>query len=301
MADHGALERTRRAAFLGLGAGALGLGGCSLQRTFATLTPKDGGSARVATDRPYGDHPRQRFDVYAPAPRAGSAPIAVFFHGGGWDDGDKNIYPWLGRALASRGFVTAIPNYRLVPEVRFPAFVDDGAAAIAAVRREAAQYGGDPARVVLIGHSAGAHIALLLALDSRWTEAAGVPRAAIRAAAGLAGPYDFYPFDVNSSRDAFGAWPRPEETQPITFASGDDPPVWLATGDQDDTVQPRNSHALAERLRAAGGRAEVKIYEGLNHIDVVTALSVPFRGKAPVLADMVAFLSGATARGAARQ
>lgn len=280
---------SRRAALFGL-AGA-GLSACSVQRTIATLVPKDGGSARVAADLAYGDHLRQRFDVYAPRPRPGrAAPVVVFFHGGGWDSGDKHLYPWLGRALASRGFVTAIPNYRLVPEVRFPAFVDDAAAAVAGVRKVAGRYGGDADRITLVGHSAGAHMALLIALDPRWTEAAGVPRRAIRAAAGLAGPYDFFPFDVDASRQAFGAWPKPEETQPITYADGGDPPVWLATGDEDTTVQPRNSYALAEKLNAAGSRATVKTYPGVGHIDIVTALSIPFRGKAPVLDDLTTFL-----------
>jgi acetyl esterase/lipase len=280
---------SRRAAVLGMVGAALS--GCSLQRTAATLIPKDGGSARVANDLPYGRHPRQRFDLYAPTPRpARPAPIVVFFHGGGWDSGDKHLYPWLGRALASRGFLVAIPNYRLVPEVRFPAFVDDAAAAVAGVRAVAGRYGGHPDRIALVGHSAGAHLALLVALDPRWTESAGVPRRAIRAAAGLAGPYDFYPFDVDASRQAFGAWPRPEETQPISFADGGDPPVWLATGDADVTVRPRNSYALAERLRAAGGRATVKTYPGVGHVDIVTALAIPFRGRAPVLEDLTEFL-----------
>lgn len=280
---------TRRAALIGLAAA--GLSACSVQRTIATLVPKDGGSERVAADLAYGDDPRQRFDLYAPTSRrAPPAPVVAFFHGGGWDSGDKNLYPWLGRALASRGFVVAIPNYRLVPEHRFPAFVDDAAAAVAGVRKVAGRYGGDPDRIGLIGHSAGAHLALLVALDPRWTESAGVPRRAVRAAAGLAGPYDFFPFDVDASRQAFGAWPKPEETQPISFADAGDPPVWLATGDEDTTVRPRNSYALAEKLNAAGGRATVKTYPGIGHIDIVTALAIPFRGRAPVLEDLAAFL-----------
>lgn len=288
----------RRRTFLGLGAAGLGAGvsGCSPIRAFATLAPKDSGGERVASGLPYGPDPRQRLDVYAPRPRPGApAPVAVFFYGGSWNSGDRTLYPFLGRALASRGFVTVVPDYRLVPEVRFPAFVDDGASAVAAARRLAPRYGGDPERVVLVGHSAGAYIALLLALDPRWTEAAGVPRGVIRAAAGLAGPYDFYPFDVSASKEAFGRWPRPEETQPISFASADDPPVWLVTGDADDTVRPRNSYALAERLRAAGGRATVRAYPGLGHIDVLAALSIPFRGKGPVLDEMTAFLRQAVA------
>lgn len=269
---------------------ACALSGCSVAGAFAALTPKDAGGRRVATGLAYGPHRRQAMDVYAPAAHPETpAPVVAFFYGGSWDSGSRSLYPWLGRALAARGFVVAVPDYRLVPEVRFPAFAEDGAAALRAVREVAPRFGGDAGRIGLMGHSAGAWLALTLALDPRWTEAAGVPRAAVRAAVGLAGPYDFLPFDVPASQEAFGRWPRPAETQPVSFASADDPPVLLLTGDDDATVRPRNSLALAERLKAAGGRAETKVYRGVDHTEIVAAFSRPFRGRAPVLEDAAAF------------
>ena len=262
--------------------------GCSPLRAFDAVTPADSGGRLVARGVRYGDDPRQALDLYAPRGE-GPWPLVVFFYGGSWNSGERAGYGWLGRALASRGFLTAVPDYRLVPAVRYPAFVEDAAAAVAEARRQAPRLGGDPGRVLVVGHSAGAYMAAQVVLDRRFLRAAGVPGEAIRGVAGLAGPYDFLPFDVRASREAFAGHPRPEETQPVTHVRADAPPFWLATGSEDDTVRPRNSLALAERLRAAGARAEVRRYPGLDHMGIVLALSRPFRGPAPVLADMTGF------------
>ena len=224
------------------------------------------------------------------APSGAPRPLLVFFYGGSWNSGRRQDYAWLGRALAAQGFVTVVPDYRLVPEVRYPAFVEDGAAAVALARSRAGSWGADPDGIVLAGHSAGAYIAVMLATDRRFLQAAGVPNGALRGAAGLAGPYDFYPFDATSTRAAFGGAPDGASTQPINAVSGDEPPLWLASGDGDETVRPRNSVALAEKVRAAGGDAEVKIYPGVDHIGIALALSRPFRGRAPVLADLATFV-----------
>jgi acetyl esterase/lipase len=263
----------------------------------ATLSTLDGaarlggGPARVASAIPYGDGPRQRLDVYAP--RGGGAarrPVVVFFYGGGWSAGSRGAYAFAGRAYAGEGFVAVVPDYRLVPEVRFPGFVQDGAAALRWVRANIARYGGDPARVTVAGHSAGAHIAALLALDPRWLREAGIDPRVVRAGALMAGPYDFLPFDDARSLAAFGGWPRPAETQPITYARRDAPPLWLATGTTDTTVRPRNSEALAARLRAAGASPTLKFYPGRGHADLVIGLARPLRGRVATLADSAAFL-----------
>jgi acetyl esterase/lipase len=174
--------------------------------------------------------------------------------------------------------------------VHFPAFVEDGAAAVAWALAEAGAHGGDPARVSILGHSAGAYIAMMLALDAQWLRAAGAAPAALRAAVGLAGPYDFHPFTVGATREAFGRAPDPLVTQPIRFARGDAPPLLLATGTEDRMVLPRNSRKLAAAVAAEGGTAVLREYAGLGHVGIVLALSKPFRGRAPVLADTLAFL-----------
>ncbi|MEA3066224.1 MAG: hypothetical protein QOJ27_2685 [Sphingomonadales bacterium] len=255
--------------------------------SFNALMPKDRASARVAEGVAYGDGPRRKLDVYAPRAAAGRPrPVIVFLYGGSWNSGRRQGYAFAGRALAAQGFVVVIPDYRLVPEARYPEFLRDGAAAVHWVRLHAGAYGGDGERIVLAGHSAGAYNAAMLALDPALL---GPDRAAIRGFAGLAGPYDFLPLDDGATVAAFGRWPRPEETQPVYWAAAGAPPALLLHGAEDVRVKPRNSRALAARLRSAGVEARLKLYPGLGHIGILTALAIPFRRQAPVLDDLAGF------------
>ena len=282
---------TRRGALLTtLAAGAAAA--CSPFRVLNAL-PSDP-ARRLAQGLAYGPDPRQALDVYAPsgdaAPAGPGRPVVVFFYGGSWASGARADYAFAGRSLAAEGFVTVVPDYRLVPQVRFPGFVDDGAAAVAYVRAHAREWGGDADRLALAGHSAGAYIAAMLALDGRFLARAGAPAGTVRAWAGLSGPYDFYPFDVKASQDAFSAYPDPAATQPITFAGAGAPPTFLAHGTRDTTVRPRNTERLAAKLRSAGVTVDEHLYEGLDHKDVVLALTRTFRAKAPVRTDLARFL-----------
>lgn len=277
---------TRRALLATVAAGLTSA--CSPLSAFATLTPKD--PARMPAEGiAYGDDPRQRMDIYAPSTGAGRAPVLVFFYGGNWSSGRRQDYGWVGRALAAQGFLTAIPDYRLVPEVRYPAFVEDGAAAVARAAELAPRFGADPGRLGVSGHSAGAYIAAMLALDPRFMQQANGPRP--DAFAGLSGPYDFYPFDVEASRRAFAGVDDPRASQPVNLPLAQPPPTFLGHGSRDRLVGVHNSRNLARRLEAAGGQVEFKLYEGLDHKDLVLALSRPFRGKAAVLDDMTRFLT----------
>lgn len=263
--------------------------------TFDALAPRDGGARKVENDAAYGADARQRIDVYAPQAGAANAPIVVFIYGGSWRSGDKRDYGFLGAAFAAQGFVTAIPNYRLVPGVRFPTFVEDCAAAVRWVADNAARFGGDPRRIVLVGHSAGAYNTIMLALDAHYLRDAGVDAHAIRGAVGLAGPYDFLPLDVDATRDAFSQAPDLPLTQPVHFARADAPPLFLLWGEDDDTVGRHNLPNLERAVRTAGGRVETKLYPRIGHIEIMLALSRPFRGRAPVLADVTAFARRVTA------
>lgn len=272
----------------------LALASCSPLHTFNAVVPKDGASMRAAQGIAYAPGPRRMLDVYAPGrpmPGVGNRPVVVFFYGGSWSSGSKTGYAFVGRALAARGYVVVIPDYRLVPNVRYPAFVEDGAAAVRWTEAHAAEFGGDPTRIVLAGHSAGAYIAAMLAVDDRWL---GAARAPVRAFVGLAGPYDFAPFDVPASRAAFGDWPRPAETQPVTWAGKGDPPTLLLVGDDDHVVQPRNSEALASRLRFGGVPVELKRYPKIGHVGLVVSFAKPFRGRSPALDDMATFINRVT-------
>lgn len=255
------------------------------------LVPGDSGVARVAEGVVFDPDTGLKLDVWAPAERAtAKRPVLVFFYGGGWAHGERAHYGFAAKAYAARGFVVVVPDYRKVPQVRFPAFNEDGAKAVRWVRDRIAIYGGDPERVVLAGHSAGAYIAMMLTLDRHYLRAIGVDPGIVKATVGLAGPYDFLPLDSRRSIEAMGRWPRLTETQPVTYVRGDAPPVWIATGTEDDTVKPRNAIILAQRLRAAGAPVTFRAYAGLSHEDLIMAISKPFRGKAPVLGESTAFL-----------
>lgn len=277
---------TRRGVF----AGALGAltAACSPLSLLNTLGPRDRGARRVARGLAYGDDPRQTMDVYAPT-GARDLPVVVFFYGGGWDSGSREVYGWAAQAIAARGFVVFLPDYRIVPQVRFPSFIEDAAAATARAGDLARDYGGDGARLAVAGHSAGAHLAMMIALDRRYMQAAGRPDL-IKAAVGLAGPYDFLPFDVPASVNAFGRAPDPTLTQPVTFARADAPPLWLGHGTDDVVVHAEDTTILDARMKAVGGRSEAKLYPGLDHADLIATFSPLFRKKAPVLDDMTAFL-----------
>ena len=263
------------------------------------FTPGAGGS-RAVEGVPFGVH-GQRLDVWTPGSRtetAGSRPVVVFFYGGGWVKGTRQDYGWAARAYASRGFVVVVPDYRKVPQVRFPAFVQDAADAVRWTHDHIGEYGGDPERIAIAGHSAGGYAVGMLALDKRWLTGAGVDPGVVKAAVGLSGPYDFYPF-TGRAIEALGQWPRPQETQPIEFARADAPPMMLVTGDVDTTVRPRNARNLGAKLKSLGAPVEVKEYAKQGHEDIVMALSLPFRNKAPVLDDTVAFLNAHLAKPAA--
>lgn len=253
------------------------------------------GGYRIEHGVAYGDLPRQRLDVYVPDELAGPVPIVVFFYGGGWESGSKGEFRFVGQAFAARGFVTVIPDYRLYPEVRFPTFVEDGAAAVAWVQRNIGRFGGEPRQIHLMGHSAGAHIAALLALDQRYLAAAGIEPGTLESLVGLAGPYDFLPLKGATLKRIF-AVDDMAESQPITFADGNAPPALLLHGENDQTVLPANSEHLAAALAAAESRVELKHYPNLDHVALVAALAAPLRWLAPVLDDVTAFLRATSPR-----
>jgi acetyl esterase/lipase len=264
---------------------------CSPIGAFNSVAGRDSGIEVVASGIAYGSNPRQQLDIYAPRARSASVPVVVFFYGGSWNSGSRQDYSFVGRALASLGYVTVIADYRLVPEVVFPAFLEDGAQAVRWVADNIRAYGGDPRRLALAGHSAGAYNAAMLALDQRYLRKAGVDPGSIKALVGLAGPYDFFPWTSSAAVAAFGTWPDPAQTQPVTFARGGAPAVYLATGARDTVVKPQNMTTLAARLRASGSGVVERTYPDLDHVGILLAMSRLLREKAPVLDDIGRFLN----------
>ena len=270
----------------------LALAACSGADLVNGLTPRD--SFILEEDIAYGSEPRQRLDLYRPIDGTGEA-MALFFYGGSWERGERGDYLFVGEAFAAEGITLAVPDYRLYPEVRYPAFLEDAAAAVAWAR---ANHDGP---LFLIGHSAGAYNAVMLALDERWLGAAGLKACSdLAGVVGLSGPYDFLPLKDDDLKAIFGPPEERPSTQPINHVRADAPPLLLLSGDADWVVAPRNSTVLAERQSDVGGRATARIYEGLGHIRIVGALSRPLRDSAPVLQDIVDFIERESAGGAGR-
>lgn len=267
--------------------------GCSPLRVVSGLTPAH--TYRRAAGLAYGPGPRHMLDVYRPAVSTRAAPAVVFFHGGNWNAGNRLEYLFVGEALAARGYVAVIPDYRLYPEVRFPQFLADCAAAAAWTATHIGAHGGNPQRIFLMGHSAGAYNAAMLALDRSYLEGAGMDRRALRGLIGLAGPYDFLPPKGEITRAVFGFPDTPVTTQPIHFVSADSPPALLVTGAGDDVVDPANTARLAARMRSAGVPVREVVYPGVGHMRLVGALAAPLRLVTPPVLDEVAAFVNARA------
>lgn len=245
----------------------------------------------VTRDIAYGADERDRIDIYRPCD-ANNLPVIVFFYGGSWQFGHRSEYRFVAALLAKCGFVVAVPDYRLYPQVKFPEFLSDCAAATAYIFRHIAGYGGDTNRVFVMGHSAGAYNAAMLALAPEFLAAEGVPASAIAGVVGLSGPYDFLPLRDPIIKDIFSVPADIKTTQPITYAKAGAPPLLLLHGGADVTVLPRNTTALAARLRQAGGVVETKIYPKIGHIGMITAVLPYLAWRAPVLRDVLGFIEG---------
>ncbi len=260
----------------------------SIMDPFNVSAAMDGGTVKIGDGLAYADGPRKKLDVYAPKNPEGTSPIVFFIYGGGWNHGDRGDYAFLGNALAARGFVVVIPDYRLYPDIKYPGFLEDNAQALKWVQDNIASYGGDVDRLFIAGHSAGAYNAVMLGLDRSFLRDYGVS-VSIKGIAALSGPYDFYPFEYDEVKNTFGSAPNPEGTQPVNLVTPDAPPMFLAAGTSDPIVRVQNTQNLAAKLKTAGTWVTEKYYDGLGHMDVVLAVGALWRFRAPVLNDMVDF------------
>lgn len=241
-------------------------------------------------DIPYAEGARHTLDVYQPR-AVTPAPVIVFFYGGSWQSGAKDSYRFLAATLAARGYVVVVPDYRLYPEVKFPDFLADGASALRWAHDNIAAFHGDPRRLIVMGHSAGAYIAAMLALDAKWLDAVGLDATRdVAGLIGLSGPYDFLPLKSPTLTVIFGGADRPM-TQPISFAEGDKPPALLMTGAADDTVDPGNSTRLAAKLRLNGNDATDIQYRRLGHITILAGFAPVLARFFPLLHDVDAFIA----------
>jgi acetyl esterase/lipase len=238
----------------------------------------------------YADGARRTLDVCHPV-GAVAAPVVIFFYGGAWRSGNKRLYRYAAKALARRGYVAVLPDYRIYPQVRYPLFLEDGALVVRWAKDNVKRFGGDPDNIFLSGHSAGAHIAAMLAIDARWLQTVGLrPGRDVAGLIGLAGPYDFLPLRDDVLKVIFGGENRPE-TQPISHVRSGAPPALLLTGSDDRVVEAGNASRFAGRLRAAGNIATARIYSGVGHCLIVAALAPVLRLLVPIWRDIDRFIA----------
>lgn len=273
------------------------LSGCTAVGALNALVASE--SHRRTTET-FGAGERRQLDVYAPLATPERVrppdgwPMVVFFYGGSWNYGERQNYRFVGEALAARGILTVIPDYRLYPQVRYPEFLKDNAAAVAWALREATRLGADGKRVFVMGHSAGGYNAAMMALDSRWLAAESASPAQLAGWIGLAGPYDFLPIENPNVKPVFLFPASPPESQPIMYVSAQAPRTFLGIAPDDDLVNPqRNTQQMASKLQAAGVPITLQIYPRTNHVTLIGAFAVPLRFLGPVLDDVVQFVKTA--------
>jgi acetyl esterase/lipase len=265
------------------------LAGCSPLKILNSLTPTS--TSSKVSGVVYGSSPRNTLDIYKPKTLAGKAPVVVFFYGGSWNSGSRSDYDFVGEALASRGIVVVIADYRLYPQVRYPTFLQDSAKAVGWVYRHVGEFGGDPDQLFVMGHSSGAYNAAMLALDPRLLAVEGLTPSIFRGWIGLAGPYDFLPIENPDVKPVFFFPDSPPDSQPINHISALSPPALLMASLDDSLVNPqRNTGGLATRLREDGVSVRELYFKRTNHGTLVGAFSRPLRSLAPVLDEVVAFV-----------
>lgn len=276
---------------------AISRNGPAVLDTVDRLTGGSQGAIKRATIST-GEHPAQKLVVWGPESRSPDdppLPVIVFAHGGSWRSGDPEDYGFLARAFVPRGFVVVLAGYRLVkesaPDGVYPAMIEDTARVVQWTHEEIAQYGGDPSRITLAGHSAGAYNVVMTTFETSWLARQGIDSNTLAGVVGLSGPYDFYPFDSESTIAAFGPASDPEATQVFNHVRSDAPPTLLIHGEKDTLVRPRNSIELASLIETANGKVTLKLYPEMEHNDPLVSLASPWRGSRDV-ADVIAEFAG---------
>jgi acetyl esterase/lipase len=282
----------RRVAFFFISVLALPVAGCASAVFTLANAPTAFASFDSHTDLAYGQAPRQHLDVYAPK-KAANRPVVIFFYGGSWTKGSKADYRFVGAALAERGFVAVVPDYRLYPVVTFPAFCEDGARALRWVEAHVQEFGGDPHRIVLMGHSAGAQIAAFVAFNHAFDEKAGADPHSIVGLVGLSGPYALVP-DTTVLRRTFPLPYTTADWQPIAFVDSHSPPTLLLHGLDDKEVKPEETIQLRDALVANHVRVQMELYANRRHADTIAPFAFLARHRSPAFEDSVAFIENVT-------
>lgn len=272
--------------FFVLSSAVLPLIGCCGLQALNLITPHSG--YNLESDVAYGDLQRQKLDIYQPEKPDKLHTVVLFIYGGSWQSGSKDLYRFVGQNLASHGITTVIADYRLYPQSYYPVYVEDMAKAFHWTHQHIANYGGNTNRIFVVGHSAGAHLALMMTMNQKFLKDEGGDTSWIKGAVGIAGPYDFLPFTDPKIKALFSKTPD-QETQPINYVHPNLPPILLLHGTADKDVYLRNSQHLAEKLKEEHNSVVFKTYDNVDHIDIALALASGFESRAMTLQDILEF------------
>lgn len=271
------------------------LSGCTSSSLFVVNALAGFDNFRVIEDVAYGQDELNRLDIYIPenlpVDSETKPPTVIFFYGGCWggcETRNKENYPFVAQALTSHGYVAVLADYRRHPQVKFPEIIEDAKQAVEWVGKNIEPYGGSSEGIFLMGHSAGAHLAIMLALNESYLNPETYK--ILKGAIGLAGPYDFLPLTKPYQKVVFGPAENHPHSQPVNFVDGTEPPLLLLYGKDDDTVKPRNIINLTNRVQQTGGNVEFHIYDNIDHTTILGALSIPLQNSEPVLKDIIHFL-----------
>ena len=249
-------------------------------------------SIHLLADIAYGPHPRQRLDLYRPHQVQAECRLVVFLYGGCWTTGARRSYRFLAHVLGSRGFAVAIPDYRLFPDARFPDFLVDTASAIGWLHRHAGEHGIRGDRMALLGHSAGAYNAAMVALDQIYLERAGISPEVLAGVVGLAGPYAFNPLDFRETRDIFA--PVAPRSAAGAADAPDPPPRRPADAAGTRWRRPPcaadQQRALCLSVAGAENMVDLRLYRRHGHVGLLLDLANPFPRRSSILDDIVGFL-----------
>jgi acetyl esterase/lipase len=246
---------------------AISLGACTSAGFAIANYPVDKSALTISTDIAYGNKTAQKLDIYKAKDAGKNLPVIVFFYGGGYSDGSKDAYPFLAEHFTKQGYIVAIPDYSKYPDVKFPAFVEDGAKAINWVAENIGEYGGNDDKIIVIGHSAGAHIAALLNYDESYGA-----QDKIKAFVGLAGPYHFKPV-AEKYKKIFGPPENYKNMYVDNFVDGNEPPALLLWGTDDDLVGKQNIDILTQAVEEKSGKIQSVTLPDISHISIISAFT----------------------------
>jgi acetyl esterase/lipase len=269
------------------------LSGCTSTQFLLANGPTEFDRVDRHADLPYGQDPRQHLDIYAPRQAAPQRPVVIFWYGGSWVKGNKAEYRFVGTTLAERGFVAVLPDYRLYPQVTFPAFDEDGARAVAWVEQHIQEFGGDPRHIVLMGHSAGGHTAAFLAFNHAFMEKYGADPGDISGLVGLSGTYVLVP-ETPTEHATFPPPYTEADWQPIRFVDARSPPTLLLHGTDDKEVFPQEAIQLRDEMLRQHLRVELHLYPHRGHADTVASFAPIARWRTSALRDTIDFINSVT-------